>query len=91
MITHNPIDLKIKNLKEKNELKREIMICSKMLNIEPKDYKMLEDWILINKKIGYEKIVLYNHSIPNEDNFNTLIYNSQDILEMKQNKFYPDI
>ena len=90
-ITHNPIDLKIKNLREKDELKKEIMICTKMVSIEPKDYKMFEDWILINRKFGYEKIVLYNNSIPNRDNFNDLIFNNQDILELKQNKFYPDI
>ena len=60
MITHNPIDLKIKNLKEKDLLKREIMICSKMLSLEPKDYKMFEDWVLINKKFDKFKSVFIN-------------------------------
>ena len=46
IISNNPIILKIKNIKEK--LKKDIMVCSKMLSLENKDYKILEDWIRIS-------------------------------------------
>ena len=89
IISKNPIILKIKNKKEK--LKKDIMVCSKMLSLENKDYKILEDWIRIHKQIGYQKIVLHNNSIPNTSNFNNLFLKNQDFVVIKENKFYPDI
>ena len=60
------------------------MICTKMFFLKKEDFSMLERWFTINENIGFDKIVLFNNSIPNTAEFNKLFYNYKDLVEIKQ-------
>ena len=91
IITKNPINLKIKKLKEESFFKKEAMICTKMFFLKKEDFSMLERWFTINENIGFDKIVLYNNSIPNTAEFNNLFYKYKYLVELKQMQYFPDI
>ena len=91
VITKKPLDVKIKDLKAKSILKKEAMICTKMFFLKKKDFNMLERWFTMNSNIGFDKIVLFNNSIPNTAEFNKLFYNYKDLVEIKQMHYFPDI
>ena len=90
VITKNPINLKIKNLREKNHLKKEAMICSKIYKLDRDSYKILNWWFQLNKNIGFEKIVIYNNSIENSQNFDDVFLKHKDSVEVKQIQCFPD-
>ena len=90
-ITSNSIILKIKNFRGIDGLKKEAMICQKIAYFNGNSYKDLEWWFTLNKKIGFDKIVLYNNSIANEKNFNDLFYKYKDFVEIRQMQCFPDV
>ena len=51
---------------------------------------MLLYWIELNKKFGYEKIAVCNHSFPNTKEYNELFAKHSHILQIYQLKYVPN-
>ena len=90
-ITYEPLVLKIKKLYGDDKFKKNAMICSKIAYMNGNTYKDLEWWIQLNKKIGFDKIVLYNNSIENDPNFNYLFNKYGSFVQVKQLQCFPDV
>jgi len=62
-------DVTIKNYNEKDELKKESILCSKVYYFDQSYEKIFEWWIEMNKLNGYDKLVIFNNSLPFRDLF----------------------
>jgi len=81
------LNIKIKDINKSN--KKFAMICSKPWELSNNAYKTLKFWIKYNQMIGFDKIVIYNNSIENNDNFNNLFEKYNDLIEFHNIKYYP--
>ena len=90
IITKNSITLKVKNLRETDELKKEAMICSKIYELNGEDYKILKWWFQLNKDIGFEKIVIYNNTIQDSKNFDNIFTMNQNFVKVLQIQCFPN-
>ena len=79
------------NIKKSYTDSRKIYICSEMNYLEESDYEDFEWWIEMNKIIGYDKIVVYNNSIPNNLRFNRLFERTKDVVEIVQLNYLPNL
>jgi hypothetical protein len=66
------------------------IICTEPLFLENKDYQDFEFWIELNKLIGYEKIAIFNNSIPNNDLFNSLFERNKNFIDVIQFNCLPN-
>ena len=91
-ITKVPIKLKIKNIKSKQISKnQQSMICSKIYQLKNDDYKTMKWWFEINKKIGFNKIVIYNNSIQNSKKFQDLFSYYENFVQVRQIQCFPNL
>ena len=61
--------VKIKNYNEKDELKKHSILCSKVYYFDQSYEKIFEWWIEMSKLNGYDKLVIFNNSLPFRDLF----------------------
>ena len=73
-----------------NKNSKNAVICIEPLFFEPKEYKDFEWYIELNKLIGYDKIVIYNNSIPNTEHFNRIFRNNKDFIDLYQFQCLPN-
>ena len=85
----NSINANIRNFRKTFETKSTV-ICTEPLFLENKDYHDFEFWIKLNKRIGYEKIVIFNNSIPNNDLFNDLFERNKHFVDVIQFNCLPN-
>ena len=83
------INANIRNFRETFKTKSAV-ICTEPLFLENKDYLNFEFWIELNKRIGYEKIVIFNNSIPNNDLFNDLFARNKNFVDVIQFSCLPN-
>ena len=81
--------VKIRHLHEKNA-KKTAVICTEPLFLENQDHQSLAWWIEMNKMSGYQKIILFNNSIPNTREFIRLFDKHKDFVEINQLKCLPN-
>lgn len=81
------LNIKIKDINKSN--KKYAMICSKPWELSNNAYKTLKFWFEFNRMIGFDKIVIYNNSIENNDNFNNLFKKYNKLIEIYNIKYYP--
>jgi hypothetical protein len=87
----NPIELRIRNFREINELKKKkAIICSKQFYFDDSYAKSFAWWIELNRMHGYDKLVFYNNSIPNMKWLNDVFQKNADFIEIKQLQCYPN-
>jgi hypothetical protein len=94
LLTKLAIDVKIKSkLQIQNVIKTkgEFLLCTDYIYVKSREIGNFEKWIEYNKKIGFEKIVFYNHSIPNEPGFNKLFSKYQDFIEIRSYKYFASL
>lgn len=88
--TKYPIKVRIKNFRENNSLKQKAIICSKHFYFEPSYAKTFIWWIELNRMHGYDKLVFFNHSIPNTPEIVDAFKRNADFIEIKQLQCYPN-
>ena len=81
------LNIKIKDINKSN--KKNAMICSKQWELSNNAYKTLKFLFEFNRMIGFDKIVIYNNSIENNDNFNNLFKKYNKLIEIYNIKYYP--
>ena len=86
----SPIKIRIKNFHEYNELKKKAIICSKQFYFDSNYAKTFIWWIELNRMHGYDKLVFYNHSIPNTPELKEAFERNSDFIEIKQLQCYPN-
>jgi hypothetical protein len=97
LITQYPINVKMKYLKSNpiNGIKKKgYAICNKCFNIRLDDtdsYKTYAWWLEINKRMGYDKAILCNVSMPNTPEYNNVFYKYRDFIEIHQLKYTPNL
>ena len=65
-----------------------ILLCSKQYNFTNDEFKNIKYWIDYSLSLGYNKIILFNNSIPYQ-NFFKLFKSYGDRLEMRNYKYLP--
>jgi hypothetical protein len=66
------------------------IVCTEPIYLEKKDFKEFEWWVELNRMIGYEKIVIYNNSIPNTIEFNNLFEQNKNFIDLYQLNCLPN-
>ena len=90
-----PLNLKLKNLQK--EKKKSAILCAKCLYLNANEYLHLNWWIELNKRGGYEKIVICNQSMEsnykkvNRLDFADVINSYGDFIELEQLECIPDL
>ena len=84
------INANIRYYRSKSFKTKSAVICTEPLFLENKDYKDFEFWIELNKLIGYEKIAVFNNSIPNNDLFNNLFERNKHFVDVIQFNCLPN-
>jgi hypothetical protein len=87
--TEAPLRVKMKHLKDPNRAGS--MICTKCLNLKnsDKDLISLRWWFEVNKRIGYSKIYLCNHTI--DQVFADLFHDYKEILLVDKLECIPNL
>ena len=70
--------------------KLKVALCTKMYNLTLDHYDDFKLWIQLNNLIGYDKIIIYNNSIPHEK-FSSLFELYSDFVEVKPYRTIPAI
>ncbi len=87
--TKNLINLIIKTYNS-NLIRKDSMICSNFYSHTPVDLiSNFEWWFEINKIVGYDKIVLFNHTFGSE--FNSLFLKYNELVQIKQYQCVPNL
>jgi len=76
-----------------NELQKpvdSILLCSKQYNFTDSEYKNMKYWIDYSLNLGYNKIVLFNNSIPYQKFFK-LFSSYGDKIEVRDYKYFPHL
>ena len=93
--THHSIDVKLLTQSRANVTKRGSMLCTYCYFYGQSEtfdnYVMFLYWIELNKKFGYEKIGICNHSFPATANYNQLFAKHKDFVQMYELKFFPNL
>ena len=85
------IKTKIGNFRNKSSTKKEVVICTEPLFLEDKDVTDLSWWIEITKLAGYKKVVIFNNSIENTQNFDKLFETHKNYVEIVQLQCLPNV
>ena len=56
----------VKYFRKDDNFKMNAMICSKLLYLKPEYIKTINWWIELNNMHGYDKLVIYNNSLPSQ-------------------------
>jgi hypothetical protein len=69
---------------------KEVVVCTEPLFLEDKDASSLSWWIEMTKLAGFKKIVIFNNSIVNTQNFEKLFETLKNYVEIKQFRCLPN-
>ena len=82
------VKLRYRSKNEVDHAKSKSMVCVKNYRLEMDSLSTIQWWLSINKKIGFEKIVIYNNSISN--GFDKLFSNFKDLVEIRNMQCIPN-
>jgi hypothetical protein len=88
--TKNPINLIIKKFQADTKLKENSIVCSKIYYVTSEYSNQFKWWIEMNQIHKYNKIVIYNNSIENCDEFNKLFEDYKHFVQIIQFKCIPN-
>ena len=83
-----PLKLIIKN---RTSLTPAVYICGHTNFLEEKDYANHKWWVDLNALIGYDKIVIYNNSVPNTASFQSLYARHSSQVEIVAINYLPNL
>ena len=66
------------------------LLCTKLYTLAESDHRLVDWWLLMNKMIGYSKIIIYNNTIENGPNLNRLWQKYADFVEIRQFHCFPN-
>jgi hypothetical protein len=90
--TKGYLPVKIKTLTTAFSSKKSAMICSKCYFINRQDdYMSFRWWVDLNRRIGYQKISICNHSISNEPSFRNLFETYKEFMILSELKCIPNL
>lgn len=89
-IVSEKLEARIEDYRSMTFERNSIVICTEPLYLEDKDFKDFEFWVELNKMIGYEKIAIFNNSIPNNDLYNKLFERHKDFIDVFQFNCLPN-
>ncbi len=85
------LQLKLKYLRTPQGKKpKTSAICLKCLFLERKDYKHFSWWLKLNKRAGYDKIIMCNNSIPNTVEFKQVFKRHSNFIQVNELKCLPN-
>lgn len=82
------LNIKIKRFRSNESDKSKSMICSKLLYFKSNYAKTFKWWVQLNRMHGYDKLVVFNNSIPKE--FNEIFKQNLDFVEIVQFQCIPN-
>lgn len=86
--------LKIKYLRPRSEneyaSRKSALLCTKSLYLAKNQHNELNWWIEINKRIGYTNLAIYNNSIPSTPQFNRVLSQNKEFIQLVQLKCIPN-
>lgn len=88
IILAKSVPVRIKSINKQN--KKSSLLCTKCLYMEETEFKKFNWWIEINKKVGYNRLVLCNSSIPDTGEFRKVLEKHQNFLLIEQLKCLPN-
>ena len=90
--TWYPIDVKVKYMRQRKNgtNKTGSIVCSKCFYYENNEYRDFLWWIELNKRIGYQKLVFCNQSIPDTRVFNDIFDKYKEFIHLKPMNTFPD-
>ena len=92
--THHSIDVRINHNSRMSTSKRGSLLCTYCYfygnSTLREHYHMFLYWIELNKKFGYEKIAVCNHSFPHNKEFNELFAKHRHLVQVYQLKYVPN-
>ena len=77
--------------RNRNNTKRNAVICTEPLFLEAKDAANLQWWIEMTKEAGYKKLVIFNNSIVNSPHFENIFASQKDYVEVIQYWCLPNL
>jgi len=89
--TKYPIDVITRPFKPDKTPAKHSIICTEAYYFKKDMIKPFEWWIKINRLHGYDKIVMYNHSLGNNDEFNELFLKYKKFVQLNQLQCYPNL
>ncbi len=84
------LDLKVKRFNQIDSLKDHSIVCSKVYYVNKELADQFKWWIEMNRIHGYKKIVIYNNSIENSNEFNKLFTENTNFVQLIQFKCIPN-
>jgi hypothetical protein len=92
--TKSKLSLKIKYLlpNGRKPSKKTVLICAKCLNQKDESFESVNAWLDLSKKIGYDKIILYDHSnflLGNESRFRQ--FYDENFLQLEKLECIPNL
>jgi len=58
--------------------------------MQTNEYKHFNWWIEMNKRSGYDKIIMCNNSIPNTNEFNRILKKNKNFLHLNRLNCFPN-
>jgi hypothetical protein len=65
---------------------KELVLCTKFFNLTHNDSDVFKTWLDVNKKSGYDKVIIYNNSISTEP-YTEIVKSYNGFLEIRPYKF----
>ena len=84
------LELKIKRFNQIESLKDHSIVCSKVYYVNKELGNQFKWWIEMNRIHGYKKVVIYNNSIENSNEFNKLFSDNMKFVQLIQFKCIPN-
>ena len=66
------------------------LLCAKCYYMQTNEYKHFNWWIEMNKRSGYDKIIMCNNSIPNTNEFNRILKKNKNFLHLNRLNCFPN-
>jgi hypothetical protein len=89
--TKYPIDVIKRPFVPKNPAEKHSAICTEAYYFKKDTILAFEWWIKINRLHGYHKMIMYNHSLGNNDEFNQLFSKYNNFVQLNQLQCYPNL
>ncbi len=86
------LSVKVKYMLVDKSKKKGAMLCGKCLHLTKKDdFSNFRWWMLLQKKLGFEKIFICDHLIEKNEAFSGLFAEHRDLLEIAELKCIPNL
>ena len=91
-MTDQSISVIIKNMRSNYDMKKSALICSKCVYLKSEnDFKNFETWLELNKRNGYDQVIVCNQSIDDTAQFQRIFKKFSSFLKMKQLNCLPNL